>query len=72
MFLCQLIDSFGITPDPGKVKVCMPTLSNIIELHQFLGVVNQLNKFIPNLAEKTKPLRDLFVKNNKWVWGEAQ
>ena len=29
-------------------------------------------KFFPNLAEKTKPLRDLLKKDNAWVWGPAQ
>ena len=29
-------------------------------------------KFCPNLAEKTKPLRDLLKKENAWVWGPAQ
>ena len=74
MFLGQLTDSSGIRPDPRKVKAIqtMPTPSNITELRRFLGMVNQLNKFTPNLADKTKPLRDLLVKNNQWVWGEAQ
>ena len=26
----------------------------------------------PNLADITKPLRDLLVKGNQWVWGEPQ
>ena len=74
MFLGQLIDSSGIRPDLGKVKAIqtMPTPSNITELCRFLGMVNQLHKFTPNLADKTKPLRDLLVKNNQWIWGEAQ
>ena len=74
MFLGQLTDSSGIRPDSRKVKAIqtMPTPSNITELRRFLGMVNQLNKFTPNLADETKPLRDLLVKNNQWVWGEAQ
>lgn len=35
-------------------------------------MVNQLGKFIPYLAEKDKPLRDLLSKNNCWFWGEEQ
>ena len=74
MFLGQLIDSSGIRPDSGKVKAIqtMPTPINITELRGFLGKVNQLNKFTPNLADKTTPLRDLLIKNNQWIWGEAQ
>ena len=33
---------------------------------------NHLAKFTPNLAEKTKPLRELLIKSNQWVWGEPQ
>ena len=29
-------------------------------------------KFAPNLADITKPLIDLLVKGNQWVWGEPQ
>ena len=31
-----------------------------------------MSKFAPNLADITKPLRDLLVKGNQWVWGEPQ
>ena len=36
------------------------------------GMVNQMNKFCPNLADITKPLRDLLIKDNLWTWGEPQ
>ena len=42
------------------------------ELRHFLGMVNQLTKFMPHLAEMTKPLRDLLLKKNQWLWGHAQ
>lgn len=35
-------------------------------------MVNQLGKFIPQLSEKDKPLRDLLSKKNCWVWGSDQ
>ena len=38
----------------------------------FLGMVNQMGKFSPNLAESTQPLRELLIKTNQWVWGEPQ
>ena len=34
------------------------------DICRFLGMVNQMGKFIPNLAQKTKPLRDLLVQEN--------
>ena len=35
-------------------------------------MVNHLSKFSLNLAEKSKPLRELLVKQNDWVWGDPQ
>ena len=46
--------------------------TNIGELRSFLGTVNQLGKFVPNLAEKEKALRDLLSKRNQWYWGRKQ
>ena len=37
-----------------------------------MGMVNQLSKFTPNLADRAKPLRDLLSKTNQWVWGLSQ
>ncbi|KXJ14667.1 Retrovirus-related Pol polyprotein from transposon 17.6 [Exaiptasia diaphana] len=35
-------------------------------------MANQVGKYIPNLADLTKPLRELLVKENARVWNEAQ
>ena len=50
----------------------MAELQDIASLRRFLGLVNHLRKFSPNLAEKMKPLRDLLKKESAWVWGPAQ
>lgn len=42
------------------------------ELRSFLGMVNQLGKLIPQLANKDKALRDLQLENIFWVWGIEQ
>ena len=65
-FLGQVIDASGIRPDPDKVKaiVNMEEPANKSELRRFLGMANQLGKFSSQLAEISKPLRDLLsVKN---------
>lgn len=46
--------------------------TNVSELRSFLGMVNQVGKFIPQLAEKDKALRDLLSKKNCWLWGADQ
>ena len=35
-------------------------------------MTNQLGKFLPNIAEFTKPLRDLLNTKNSWMWGTSQ
>ena len=35
-------------------------------------MVNQLAKYLPDLAEINKPLRDLLRKDSIWYWGEPQ
>ena len=42
------------------------------EVRRFLGTINQMSKFVPNLFDVTKPLRELLVKDNQWVWGPPQ
>lgn len=73
-YLGQIIDSDGIRKDPSKVKAItdLAEPQNIADLRRFLGLVNHLMKFCPNLAEKLKPLRDLLKKERAWVWGTAQ
>ena len=73
-FLGHVIDANGITADPEKTKaiVEMNPPTNIPELRRFLGMVNQLGKFTPNLAEMTQPLRELLSKSKSWTWGPAQ
>ena len=53
-FLGQLVDETGVKPDPDKVQAiqAMKPPSNVSELRRFLGMVNQLSKFTPSLAEK--------------------
>ena len=73
-FLGHVIDSRGIHPDPEKVMAIQrakrPT--NVTELRRYLGMVNQLSKFSPNLAETTQPLRELLLKNKEWIWDSPQ
>ena len=73
-FLGHIVGKDGIRIDPSKVEAIrdMKPPSDLTELRRFLGMVNQAGKFIPNLANLTKPLRDLLVKNSLWLWDHAQ
>ena len=50
----------------------MPEPENVSNVHRLLGMTNQLNKFSPTLAEKSKPLRELLNKENQWAWDTPQ
>ena len=69
-----LITSEGIKPDPMKVKAVqeMKPPADRKELETMLGMVTYLSKFAPNLAETTKPLRDLLKKDNEFLWDAQQ
>ena len=63
------LTSDGVKPDTSKVAAIleMPTPKNKQEVQRFMGMIQYLGKFIPNLAEKSKPLRDLMRKDTPLV-----
>ena len=73
-FLGHLIDQTGIRADPDKTTAIreMEPPTTVPELRRFMGMVNQLGKFTPNLAQLTQPLRALLGKNTAWLWGPDQ
>ena len=40
------------------------------ELQRFVGMIQYLAKFIPDLSEKAAPLRSLLKKNAVWQWND--
>ena len=73
-FLGHYIDKDGICQDPEKTDAItkMKSPTSVPELRRFLGMANQLGKFSSNLAELTKPLRELLSKESTWVWNDAK
>jgi membrane protease subunit (stomatin/prohibitin family) len=69
-FVGHVIDRNGIQPDPKKVSAIKyyDAMQNVIDVRRFLGMVNQLGRFTPYLAEHSKPLRDLLHKDNEFTW----
>ena len=61
-------------PDYEKIRAVqeMPRPQNVSELHTFMGFIQYLGKFIPNLSEVTAPLRLLLEKNIVWHWDREQ
>ena len=60
----------GAMPDPRKID----TIKNLPEprtetlLQSFLGIVNYLSRFSPNIAKMTCILRALLKKNTEFIW----
>ena len=73
-FLGHVIDSNGISQDPEKTEAItkMKQPQTTTELRRFLGMVNQLSRFTPNIAEISQPLRELLSTKRAWMWGPAQ
>ena len=72
-FLGHVIDKTGVSPDPDKIsailQIKLPT--TITEVCSFMGMVNQLGKFLPQLATISQPLRALLSKQAVWAWNET-
>ena len=68
------IDENGNKPNEEKVdaslKLKPPNITK--ELKSFLGAIQYLAKFPPNLSEKHHRLRRLCKKNETWEWKEDQ
>ena len=64
-FFGALYTSEGIKPDPRKVEVirAMLTPQNKDDIHKFMDLINYPGYYIPHLAAKAKPLKDLLKKD---------
>ena len=68
-FFGLILSDQGISPDPKKVEALqhLSAPSNQVDLRSFLGMANYSAQFIHNYATLAAPLRDLTVKNIRWV-----
>lgn len=73
-FIGHTLSASGIKPIHDKIEAVHnfrePTTSE--EVRSFLGLVNYVNRFIPNLATISEPLRQLTKKGTKFEWGQKQ
>ena len=70
----HILTAQGVKASPNKVSAVrnMDPPTNRSELETFLGMINYLSKFCPNLAELTSPLRRLLAKDVEFAWDKPQ
>eukprot|EP00253_Pinus_taeda_P019803 PITA_19803 len=70
MLLGHIISKDGIRIDPEIIQAILqiPYPRNIKELQAFLGKINFLRRFIPNLAELIRLLSNMLKKDAKVKW----
>jgi hypothetical protein len=73
-FLGHSLSPAGIKPSEDKVEAIKSFREpqSCEETRSFLGLVTYVGKFVPCLANKTEPLRELIKKDNKFTWSSAQ
>ena len=71
-YIGHMFTDEGVKPDKEKVQaiLMMPEPSTKQELQRFIGMIQYLAKFIPDLSEKAAPLRSLLKKNAAWQWND--
>ena len=62
--------SEGVKPDPRKIEAMknLPEPKSEALLQSFLGIVNYLSRFSPNIAKMTCNLRALLKKGTEFLW----
>lgn len=69
-FLGHELSSEGVRPTESKIAAIgsFREPNNVSELRSFLGLVTYVGRFIPKLADKTEPLRNLLRTGERFKW----
>ena len=73
-FAGYVISHDSIKPSPELTASIsnFPQPKNTHEIRQFLGLVNQVGTFMPDLSQIAAPIRQLLRKNTAWTWEVPQ
>ena len=71
-YIGHTLSDEGLKPDLEKVEAItnMPDPEDKAGLQRFMGMLQYVSKFIPNLSTESAPLRQLLEKNVIWNWNE--
>ncbi|XP_058840279.1 uncharacterized protein K02A2.6-like [Topomyia yanbarensis] len=69
-FFGHVLTSEGLKPDERKVEAIQkyPVPTSPKEVHRFVGMINYLARYIPNLSSKLVVLRKLIPDDAPWRW----
>ena len=72
-FFGNIITDKGLKADLSKIEAILKLKvpDSREKLERFLGMVNYLSKFAPNLSEINSPLRSLLKKETEFLWDES-
>ncbi|XP_060085903.1 uncharacterized protein K02A2.6-like [Ylistrum balloti] len=73
-YVGHILTDKGVEADPEKVRAItdMPAPCDKEGVRRFLGLVQYLAKFLPNLSQVDAPLRILLKSNIEFTWGPEQ
>ena len=73
-FIGHMATPEGLMAAPEKISAVMnmPQPTDVASVRRFLGMVQYLAKFLPQLSDMTQPLRVLTQKDIDFSWGTAQ
>lgn len=73
-FMGHVISEKGVALNPDRLEAILkmkdPTSKKDVQI--LLGVVNYVNKYVPNFAIESHPLRELLKKDVVFTWGETE
>lgn len=69
-YIGHIFSKDGVRNDPERIRAIeqMERPKNVKELQRFLGMVNYVRNFIPNMSGRTAKLRELLKKDVEWIW----
>ena len=70
-FFGHIVGAEGLQPDPRKIDsiLSMDPSSTLTDLQTFLGMVQFLSRFIPNMAPAAADFWGLTKKTSEFIWG---
>ena len=69
-FFGERVSRFGVKPDPAKLAAItgLQKPMNKKEMQSFLGMINYISKYSPEVAQVCKPLRELISVKSDFKW----